>query len=231
MLRSTSAALFYRRPQRHPLPEADAAIERLAAQTAQVQTAVISTLDVYKRIADQIDDVARALGRPEVGCLPHSVGDHWRWWPLRNTYVRRFGPDTVPLFQKNYELLTQLIVAFQRAGVPVPAGTDTPTPMMVPGFSLHDELVALVRAGFTPYEALKTATVNPAKFLNTDRGTLERGKRADAVLLDENPLDDITHTSRIAGVLLNGRWLRRVDIEKIPETKDGRCSAAFRTTR
>jgi imidazolonepropionase-like amidohydrolase len=102
---------------------------------------------------------------------------------------------------------------------------------MVPGFSLHDEPAALVWAGLTPYEALKTATVNPAKFLNTDRGTLERGKRADAVLLDENPLDDITHTSRITGVLLNGRWLRRADIDKIPETKDGRCSAALRTTR
>jgi hypothetical protein len=211
------AALFYHRPQHHPLPGADAAIRRLAADTARAGVAVISTLEVYLGIAGQIVDLNRVLGRPEVTCVPRSVGERLGWWPPHNTYVERFGKETVPVFDGNYRLLAQLTVALQRAGVLILAGTDAPTPAVVPGFSLHDELRDLVAAGFTPYEALKSATINAAAFLGQERdgGTIEIGARADAVLLDANPLDDVAHASRVAGVLLNGRWLSRTDIERL----------------
>lgn len=82
------------------------------------------------------------------------------------------------------------------------AGTDASAPGMVPGFSLHDELGYLVGAGLSPYQALRTATVNPARFLDTadDSGTVTPGSRADLVLLEANPLDDIANTRRVAGV-------------------------------
>ena len=80
-----------------------------------------------------------------------------------------------------------------------------------PGFSLHEELQRFVAAGFTPLEALQTATINPAKFLGMENklGTIEREKLADMMLLDANPLDDIRNTQKIAAVFVNGQYLSR----------------------
>ena len=96
-----------------------------------------------------------------------------------------------------------------RAGVPLLAGSDVQNPYVFPGFSLHDELALLVKAGLTPAEALHTATLNPAIFLGaTDSlGTVEVGRLADLVLLDADPLIDIRNTTRIRAVVLRGRYL------------------------
>ena len=97
------------------------------------------------------------------------------------------------------------------------AGTDVSKMGLFPGFSLHDELVIFVQAGLTPGEALKTATYNPAKFLGMlDRlGTVEKGKLADLVLLDANPLEDIHNTQKIRAVMLNGRYMDRTALDKL----------------
>ena len=96
----------------------------------------------------------------------------------------------------------------QTANAPILAGTDVPNPYVFPGFSLHDELALLVAAGLTPMQALRAATLNPAKYLGMSDsvGTIEKGKLADLVLLDANPLDDIRHTQRIRAVIANGRY-------------------------
>jgi imidazolonepropionase-like amidohydrolase len=89
--------------------------------------------------------------------------------------------------------------------------------MLVPGQSLHEELALLVEAGLTPLEALRTATVNPARVLGMadSLGTIEADKLADLVLLDANPLADITNTRRIRAVVANGRLYRRVDLDRL----------------
>ncbi len=112
----------------------------------------------------------------------------------------------------------EVVKAMHKAGVPFLAGTDTPPGVYVfPGFSLHQELQRFVAAGFTPLEALQTATLNPAKFLGMeDRlGSIEKGKLADLVLLDANPLEEIRNTQEIAGVVVNGRYLSRADLDKM----------------
>jgi imidazolonepropionase-like amidohydrolase len=83
--------------------------------------------------------------------------------------------------------------------------------------SLHRELARFVAAGFSPLEALRTATINPATFLDRtkDFGSVETGKIADLVLLDANPLDDIANTTKIAAVVANGRLLSRADLDRI----------------
>ena len=93
------------------------------------------------------------------------------------------------------------------AGVRLLAGTDMPQAFVYPGFSLHDELELLVRSGLTPLEALRSATYNPAEFLGAldSLGTITRGKVADLVLLDGDPLTDIRNTRRISLVIANGR--------------------------
>ena len=82
--------------------------------------------------------------------------------------------------------------------------------MNVPGFSLHEELEYLVGAGLSPLEALRTGTVNVAKFFGDDEaGSLSVGDRADLVLLGANPLENISHTRQILGVMRGGRWFNR----------------------
>ena len=102
-----------------------------------------------------------------------------------------------------------------RAGVGILAGTDLPNPCLAAGFSLHDELKELVAAGLTPREALASATINPAMFLHlTDSlGTIAKGKLADLVLLDADPLVDIRNTTRIRAVIANGRAFTREQLD------------------
>lgn len=87
------------------------------------------------------------------------------------------------------------------------------------GASLHDELALFVDAGLTPMETLQAATRNPARFLRVDAGTIETGKRADLVLLDANPLDDIRNTRRIYAVILNGSLFNRSRLDALSGTK------------
>jgi len=112
----------------------------------------------------------------------------------------------------------EFILEARRAGVPLLAGTDVPTAGTFFGFSLHDELAFLVETyGMTPMEALRCATAMPAAFMgqDIDVGTIEVGKRADLVLLDADPLDDIHNTRRIDAVIAGGRLFNRTEREAI----------------
>jgi imidazolonepropionase-like amidohydrolase len=115
----------------------------------------------------------------------------------------------VPLQAGNVRLLND-------AGVMLLAATDVGIPTLVPGISLHQELVLLVEAGLTPLEAIRAATVNPAHVLGLadSLGTIEAGKIADLVLLEANPLADISNTQRIRAVVADGRLYRRADLDK-----------------
>lgn len=110
----------------------------------------------------------------------------------------------------------RLINALHDAGVPFLLGSDSPQTWNVPGFSIHRELGTLVASGLTPYEALVTGTRNVAVYFGTEQetGTVAAGKRADLVLLDANPLADITNSSKIAGVMIGGRWMTREEIRR-----------------
>jgi imidazolonepropionase-like amidohydrolase len=102
--------------------------------------------------------------------------------------------------------------------VPFLAGTDAPTGVgLLPGFSLHHELARFVSGGFTPLEALQTATIGPAQFLGKERdlGTVATGKLADLLLLDADPTKDINNTRKIQAVVLAGRYLSRGHLDEI----------------
>jgi imidazolonepropionase-like amidohydrolase len=103
------------------------------------------------------------------------------------------------------------------AGVQLIAGTDTGALYVIPGFSMHDELQLMVDAGLSTLTVLQSATINAAKFLGKEKdlGTIEKGKLADLVLLDGNPLDNIKNTRRIAAVVVNGRYLPKETLQKM----------------
>jgi imidazolonepropionase-like amidohydrolase len=107
------------------------------------------------------------------------------------------------------EVRGKLIKTLHEEGAGLLLGSDAPQIFNVPGFSIHHELRMLVKAGLTPYQALATGNVNVAKFLGEEDefGTVAVGQRADLVLLEANPLEDIRNFSQRAGVMLGGRWL------------------------
>lgn len=110
-----------------------------------------------------------------------------------------------------------LVGLMHEAGVPIGAGTDTPIGFAAPGYSLHSELEMLVRAGLSPIEAIRSATIVPAEFFGLDgeMGTIEPGMHADLVLLSGNPLDDITLTRTVQAVVTKGELLDRGELDAL----------------
>ena len=138
--------------------------------------------------------------------LPEPLRD---WWSKNRSAAAPSGGQE--LFASELSLTEKM----HKSGVLFLAGTDTPNPSILPGFALHDELKLLVSAGFSPMEALQTATLNPARYLGKEKdlGTIETGKLADLVLLDANPLDDISNTGKIRAVVVDGRYLNRETLD------------------
>ena len=128
--------------------------------------------------------------------------------------------------KQRFQQELEIVRAMRRAGVRFLAGSDAPNPYSVPGFGLHDELALLVKAGFTPVEALQTATRNPAEFLGQldSRGTIERGKVADLVLLEANPLTDINNTRKIAAVVVSGRLIMKQHLQQMLNSLETRAN-------
>ena len=141
-----------------------------------------------------------------------------RTWPMFTRDITK-GWSTDPMADRQAFVQAELkmVGEMHRAGVPILAGTDTAAGVRVyPGFSLHEELSLLVQAGLSPMEALQSATLNAGKFFGlADSGAIEKGKRADLVLLDANPLADIANTRKIRSVVLAGRYFSRADLDHL----------------
>ena len=193
--------------RRRFLEQAETRIPTLAAATAKAGTWVVPNLVAYTMIVDQGKDLAAVLARPEVKYLPPRLAAQWQ--PGQNRYDRKYSPQMAEHMMWRVRLLSTLTGAFGKAGVPMMAGSDAPIPGVLPGFSIHDELKLLVAAGLTPYEALRTATANPARFLERsgEFGTVAIGRRADLLLLDANPLDNVANAAKPAGVMVRGKWI------------------------
>jgi imidazolonepropionase-like amidohydrolase len=140
------------------------------------------------------------------------------WKRFTDEITQGYGTDDLATRKKFIEKELEVVGMLHKAGVLFLAGTDTPAGVHIfPGFSLHEELQRFVAASFTPLEALQTATLNPALFFGMEDqlGTVEKGKLADLVLLNANPLDDIANTQKIAAVIVSGRYFSSKDLEKL----------------
>ena len=124
---------------------------------------------------------------------------------------------TVAYMQSLMPAMQERTASLHEAGVPLLAGTDVGIPYAYPGSSLHEELELMVASGLSPFQALQTATINPAKFLQKEHlfGTIQKGKRADLVLLNSNPLEDISNTKDINTVFFQGKMFTRSDLNEI----------------
>jgi hypothetical protein len=153
-----------------------------------------------------------------------TSGPEFKYWVPQQVANWRAQKDNVlaqnasPADRRGFlSLRRRFIKSLYDSGVVFLLGSDAPQYWNVPGFSAHRELGALVTAGLTPYQALRTGTVNVAKFLGEEgrSGVVRVGARADLLLLDGNPLQDIANSLRINGVAVNGRWIGPAERERL----------------
>jgi len=134
------------------------------------------------------------------------------WWNSDNGYSSEEWADK----RRGDTLRLKLTKALHDAGARLLIGTEAPHPFVVPGFSTHEELSNFVEAGLSPYEALRASTVDAAGFLGVpgDFGVIKLGARADLVLAEANPLDNVKNASRIVGVMVRGLWLPKEALQR-----------------
>lgn len=184
----------------------------LANATRDAHVWIVPTAQLMETMTNETPAESLAV-MPEMRYwFPNQV----RAWVLNKQNLVGTGAFTPEQRQKFIATRRAVLLGMHKAGAGFLLGSDSPQLWNVPGFSTHRELEALVRSGFTPYEALRTGTVNIAEYLGepATSGTLAIGKVADLVLVDGNPLADVRNAARIAGVMTRGRWLDRTEIDR-----------------
>jgi imidazolonepropionase-like amidohydrolase len=193
----------------------EARLGALATRLARNRTWQCPTL-AWERGGNLIEE--RDLEHDPLAKYAPASWKNGTWKRFKEQVTGEFNVDDLKTRKRFVAKELEVVAALHRAGVPFLAGTDTVAGVYIfPGFSLHDELAVLVKAGFTPLEALRTATLGPAEYLSmSDRlGRVEKGKLADLVLLDANPLDDIANTRKIRAVVAAGRYFSREDLDAL----------------
>ena len=174
-------------------------------KTWQVPTLTLVTSAEYRMFS-------REDYRETFRYLPEPTRSEWE----KSAISRADQPpsETGLAFAKwGYDMVPRLA----EAGIGIMAGTDAPISLLTPGFSLHEELALLVRAGLTPMQAIESATLRPAQFFGIEdqQGSIGKGMMADLVILDANPLEEITNTQLISTVMRNGHFHSRDDLDEI----------------
>jgi imidazolonepropionase-like amidohydrolase len=178
-------------------------IAELARATREADVAIVPTQILWEVLRGARDPLLM-LDRPENRYMAPTSIQSW------TSTVQNIRSSADPAAAaREVELRNRLLKALHDEGVLILMGTDAPQLFSVPGFSLYRELPVMVEAGMTPYEVLRSGTVNVARFfgIEDEAGTVQPGRRADLLLLDANPLEDISNVERNAGVMIDGRWL------------------------
>lgn len=187
-------------------------IPELARATVKANPYVVPTLHLFKFTVGKGRTEASFLAQPDIRFYPKKTVD--LWMGVSRKYLSTAAP--IEKREKYIAIRDKLVKAIYDAGGRIMAGSDTPEWLMLYGHTLHLELIDLRDAGLSNYAALETATRNPAMFFGTldKTGTIEKGKRADFVLLDANPLDDIANTQKRAGVMLKGKYYLQPEMDR-----------------
>lgn len=182
-------------------------IPDLAAATAAAGTWTVPTETLVEQLINEVP-ANELQSRVEMQYVPEATIENWTQAKQRQQEERGFSQE---IAAKAIRIRRALIRELHDAGGGILLGSDAPQVFNVPGFSLHRELELMVAAGLTPFEALRAGTVNVAQFLGLRTGVIEPGREADLVVLDSNPLEDISGTRRVHGVMVRGDWYSTAD--------------------
>jgi hypothetical protein len=194
-------------------------IRRLAHLLAQRQVWSIPTVVFHQRASRPLEE---SMADPTLRYVPQSTIDDWESTIVRWSHRGRVSVEEWRrLARERARAFERVVSIFDEEGAPQLTGTDSLNPYNVQGDSLHQELENFVAAGMRPFEALRCATTEAARFLGeTARwGTLEVGKRGDVLLLDGNPLEDIRAVRSVQAVSVNGYYLERADLNSLLEQR------------
>ncbi len=180
-------------------------------------TPICTTMVVDDVIQHKLFELDAFLARPEIGFIPTAYLDLLRLGEEKHQ-LQFSGIEDLAVYK--YSIDRWLLTELHQAGVPLLLGTDSGIMAIVPGFSIHDELRILVENGFSPYEAIATGTVNASTVVERmvgegDFGTIEVGKRADLILVKNNPLEDVANIEDIRGVMAAGRWYSEEELDQM----------------
>lgn len=194
-------------------------VERIAAS----EIAVTPTLAAMRMLGMQRTSAyAERLRRPEVRYVDEGLLGWWRTLAPAEG-AEHAGPGDARRHSREafHAFLSRLTAALHEAGVPLLVGTDTPNPLLVPGYSIHLELAALVEAGIPVADVLREATAGAAAFAGEadNWGTLREGMAADVLLLGANPLEDLSTLERPLGVMAAGHWMDRAELDRMLEAR------------
>ena len=189
----------------------DSKLRALAEKIRDAGVGNVPTASLYHKIYG-LDSGERMSERPEMRYVPAPVLNQW----VRAKNSRSKNGPSKETVEKQFALNRKIIKVLNEVGAKIYLGSDSPQIFQVPGFSLQDELREMVAAGLTPYEALEAGTRISAEFLGKfDKfGMVKEGYRADLVLLSGNPLERIRNFRRQAGVMVNGQWLPREELQQ-----------------
>jgi len=206
----------------HAVEVDDERIARAATATRDAGVWNCPTLVVFEKAALR-ENAQSLLERPEMRYIRAERRASWGLsdgrTPVRTTAPARREVARAEATRRGEAVRKKLTKALADAGAGILLGTDAANRFVLPGFSVHEELRCLVAAGLTPYEAIRAGTRAAAESLERggEFGTVEAGKRADLILLEANPLDDVDNVQRRQGVMARGRWLPQAEIRAMLE--------------
>lgn len=208
----------------------DLVVNRVARDLKEAGVWMQSTLVLYETGMGTRDGFRyeQRIQDPAFRYLPVPLQEQWRG-------IRQMVPPwMVKVWGRHPEFTRKLTAKLHRAGVPIVAGTDAlGAPFIIPGASLHQELQLLRECGLSPYEVISATTSEPARFLGkqAEFGVISAGKRADLILVEGNPLQELDCLKKLRGVVVRGTWLSRERLDGMLAEMIGHDSEAHNTKK
>ncbi|HEX8852351.1 MAG TPA: amidohydrolase family protein [Pyrinomonadaceae bacterium] len=193
-------------------PVDEAKLAEVVRLTKKSGAAIVPTMILWETLLGAAD-LEKLRAYPELRYMPPQQVESWERAHRARQSAAQFDAQKARQIAANRK---RILKALHDGGVPVLFGTDAPQQFSVPGFSVHREMVTMLEAGLTPYEILLSATKSAGDYFKQKAqfGTVATGRRADLILVNGNPLKDLSNVARRSGVMLRGRWLGEDEIQK-----------------